>query len=183
MGVNIDKALTITGWMEYNELVLLASIAKNCDFIIEAGSFKGRSTRAMADNIREGGVIAAVDPWNASIHNSDETAVALTTDESTRHVFYLNNYKHVKNGTIIMTPKRFTELTPFTSPPVDFIFIDADHRYKAVIEDIEHAIKFNPKFLGGHDYHEDWPGVKRAVDEKFGGNIQVEGTIWLTKLR
>ena len=55
--------------------------------------------------------------------------------------------------------------------PFDFIYIDANHDYLHVMEDIGLWI---PKviqggFLGGHDYGApSCPGVKVAVDEVFG---------------
>jgi len=66
----------------------------------------------------------------------------------------------------------------------DFVFIDADHGYEAVKEDIK---LWRPKvktggWLGGHDYHpRKFPGVVKAVDEAFEGKttiIHYPGTIW-----
>jgi len=51
---------------------------------------------------------------------------------------------------------------------LDFVFIDAQHTYKCVVEDI---LAWRPKikpggWLTGHDYnHDRFPGVVRAVDE------------------
>jgi len=49
---------------------------------------------------------------------------------------------------------------------LDFVFIDADHRYEAVLKDLAAwAPKLKPGgTLCGHDIH--LPGVKRAVEEK-----------------
>ena len=49
---------------------------------------------------------------------------------------------------------------------LDFVFIDADHRYPAVIKDLAAWVpKLKPGgMLSGHDIH--LQGVKRAVDEK-----------------
>jgi predicted O-methyltransferase YrrM len=64
----------------------------------------------------------------------------------------------------------------------DFVFIDADHSYEAVKDDIA---CWAPKvraggWVGGHDYHpRKWPGVVKAVDEAFGRSVhQMPGTIW-----
>lgn len=48
---------------------------------------------------------------------------------------------------------------------LDFVFIDADHRYENTLADIR---AWTPKvrkggLVSGHDYN--WPSVKRAVDE------------------
>lgn len=67
----------------------------------------------------------------------------------------------------------------------DFIFIDAAHSYLAVARDIEDWLpKLAPGgWFGGHDYHESWPGVIRAVDEAFGksGIVLRDGWIWQRK--
>jgi len=80
------------------------------------------------------------------------------------------------------TSKRAVDLI---SEPLDMIFIDADHSYEAVKEDIGlwwDKVKVGG-IISGHDYgHSDHPGVKRAVDEYFGNkgleiNKEV-GTVW-----
>jgi predicted O-methyltransferase YrrM len=65
---------------------------------------------------------------------------------------------------------------------LDFVFIDADHSYGAVKDDIA---CWAPKvraggWVGGHDYHpRKFPGVVKAVDEAYGKRVQHwPGTIW-----
>ena len=64
---------------------------------------------------------------------------------------------------------------------LDFVFIDADHRYEAVKQDIEAWL---PKIrmggiLAGHDYSVHHPGVKRAVQERFGKQFKkAQGKVW-----
>jgi predicted O-methyltransferase YrrM len=65
---------------------------------------------------------------------------------------------------------------------LDFVFIDADHSYESVKEDIAH---WAPKvrkggWIGGHDYNKNWPGVIRAVDEAYGSRVKTyqPGSIW-----
>lgn len=62
-------------------------------------------------------------------------------------------------------------------------FIDADHRYEAVRDDIDTWLpKVQPGgIIAGHDYgHPDLVGVKRAVDEMFvGREVHIEpATVW-----
>lgn len=51
--------------------------------------------------------------------------------------------------------------------PVDFLFIDADHSYEAVKQDIAFYAPFLKKggIIAGHDYSLPATGVKQAVDE------------------
>lgn len=50
---------------------------------------------------------------------------------------------------------------------LDFVYIDADHRYSGVKRDIAlWASNIKPGgMIGGHDYSDRFPGVIRAVDE------------------
>lgn len=52
--------------------------------------------------------------------------------------------------------------------PVDFVYIDAEHDYDNVKRDIEHYLPMAKKYIGGHDYKDKFPGVIKAVNEKFG---------------
>jgi predicted O-methyltransferase YrrM len=68
----------------------------------------------------------------------------------------------------------------------DFVFIDADHRYEAVLHDIN---LWRPKvrsggLLCGHDFCDGWPGVVSAVRESFGdgGLYDRESTIWFVRI-
>jgi hypothetical protein len=61
-------------------------------------------------------------------------------------------------------------------PDVDMVFLDGDHRYKAVVADIEAWLPKTRKLLCGHDYgHPRYPGVARAVDEIFGDRVVPAG--------
>jgi predicted O-methyltransferase YrrM len=67
---------------------------------------------------------------------------------------------------------------------LDFVFIDANHSYKSVKEDIEAWL---PKvrvggLLTGHDYSNQFPGVVRAVKERFEGSFYVSGDVWWTRV-
>jgi hypothetical protein len=81
---------------------------------------------------------------------------------------------------------------------LDFVFLDADHAYESVAADIE---AWHPKvrvggILAGHDFTHEFPGVIRAVCERFrivevwrgsrwaGGHIDESGTyfpVWCVR--
>ncbi len=70
----------------------------------------------------------------------------------------------------------------FPDASVDFVFVDAQHAYRAVKADIEAwrgAVKPGG-WIGGHDYGSvRFPGVKKAVDEVFGGAVETgEDLTW-----
>lgn len=72
---------------------------------------------------------------------------------------------------------------PLVQEPLDFCYIDGDHDYAAVKQDIA---DYWPKLkkggiLGGHDFHYTWPGVIRAVTEFTVNNrlqLHVESPDW-----
>lgn len=73
---------------------------------------------------------------------------------------------------------------------VDFVYIDADHSYEAVVDDLcRWAPKVRPGgIIGGHDYgHPNFPGVKKAVDEffrRFGWQISSPGEgVWWAQVQ
>lgn len=81
---------------------------------------------------------------------------------------------------LVMRTDEACHLVPNRS--LDFVFIDADHSYDAVVDDI---VKWTPKvkrggWVGGHDYNLKWPGVVQAVDEAFGKRVRLlgPGSIW-----
>jgi len=49
--------------------------------------------------------------------------------------------------------------------PLDFVYIDADHSYKSVMQDLKvWTVKVKQGgFVCGHDYVKRWPGVRQAV--------------------
>ena len=72
-------------------------------------------------------------------------------------------------------------------PPLDFVFIDASHKYEMVKADIE---AWYPKvksggILGGHDYCTAEPGVMKAVDEaviKYGWKLELGANVtWFVR--
>lgn len=66
----------------------------------------------------------------------------------------------------------------YKGPTPAMIFIDASHIYEHVLADIQWAKKAGVPIIAGHDYSRFWPGVRRAVEESFGSNFRVNGTLW-----
>jgi hypothetical protein len=61
-----------------------------------------------------------------------------------------------------------TEALKHTPVSVDFAFVDADHSYNGVWNDIRNWSSKVDSFIAGHDLN--LPGVQRAVGEFFVGN-------------
>lgn len=178
--MDISKAQQISGWMTDEELQFLAETASKCTTIYEVGSYHGRSTRAMADNMKRG-KIYCIDPWDG-INYNNKNQVIFICDLNDRNLFYINLMDHIKSGRVIMCPSKFHEWIPSEEDRPDLIFIDGDHRYESVKKDINHAMQFHPRIIAGHDYLMGWDGVIKAVDERFGNEKGVTGSIWWTML-
>jgi hypothetical protein len=177
--MNIARALTIDGTQSVSEseLYILAEMASRYRNIVEVGSFKGRSARAMADNTN--GKLTCIDPWNGLVEfKGYKKEVNGYTPEFI--AFKKNLEDHILSGKVDYYKGKFQD---FYIPYPDMVFIDAIHEYDSVIEDITHSLKLMGKhgLICGHDYADYWPGVIKAVDEIF-PNKQVEETIWYVEL-
>lgn len=177
--VNIEDAINIDGWMSIRELHYLARTARDAKIILEVGSYKGRSTRALADNTD--GVIYCVDPWNGDYYNDDGTLSNIKTNVFEE--FHNNLRDHIDSGRVHPVMCKFCDLDRALVPAPDFVFIDGDHRYQNLIDDIIKArsMMSNGGILSGHDYNmPGWPSVQKAVDTIL-GEIEVIDTIWIKK--
>lgn len=176
--LNLEKALSIGGWMNPKELEWLATQASTHLYIVEFGCFHGRSTRVLADNIKTGGKVWAVDPWGGDYFYEDGKTVPFST--YIYPYFVRNLQDHIERGSVYPI-RNFSENFNLAHK-VDMVFIDGDHRYETVVKDIKKAMSLlkDGGLICGHDYdHPDWPGVKKAVDEYIHNAKIAEGTmIW-----
>jgi len=178
--VSIAKALKIDGFMARAELAWLAAQAGDHPLIAEVGSHKGRSTRALADNCR--GVVYAIDPW-AGYRNNDGSQARWIGDPDEAFACFKRNLKdHLRKGRVVICRSGLREAAKKVLPLVDMVFIDGDHRYEQVRNDILLAKRILKPggLLCGHDYgHPLWPGVRQAVNEIIGpSKIVLFDTIW-----
>ena len=100
--------------------------------IIEIGSWEGRSTCVLANAIRPRPVIA-VDTWKGSPGEvSAELAVG-------RDVYgqFITNVKVLTGGNVVPVRKGWREFVPTISDPVALCFIDAEHTYEEVRDNIK----------------------------------------------
>ncbi len=67
----------------------------------------------------------------------------------------------------------------YKGPTPAMVFIDGDHRYEGVVEDIAGAKRLKIPVICGHDYSPQFPGVIQAVDEAFGKSVRVVGSVWI----
>jgi predicted O-methyltransferase YrrM len=153
--------------MTVAELEWLHAAASKASRIAEIGSYKGRSTLALAAACP--GVVYAIDVWASPPIYLD----------------FRYNLGDYLEGKVI--PVRQPSIDAGASLPGEFdlVFIDADHAYDAVMSDL---CTWVPRVkrggvVAGHDYDAFWPGVVRAVDEVFGQTVKRgAGSIWYVEI-
>lgn len=129
--------------------------------MVEVGSFSGESAVIFHREL-EFIKFSAVDLWKEEGHyaNTNMLRIEEVFDSRTK-TFGINKLKM----------SSVEGAKTFENASLDFVYIDADHTYECVYEDIRAWL---PKikiggYIGGHDYGiRRWPGVKRAVKELLG---------------
>lgn len=176
--MNVAVAEAIQGWMTHVELVWLAEQATCHQTIVEIGSWRGRSTRALGENTQ--GVVYAVDNWSASggVYEAENL-------ELVRAEFWRNCGDLIDCGKIVPLEMASVDAAMRLWKPktIDMVFIDGNHSYQAVRSDLD---AWAPKvksggLISGHDF---WmPDVVQAVREVF-PNIAVvaDMTIWWVRV-
>lgn len=128
--------------------------------IIEIGSFEGLSLSYIKNTINSN----KNKIWSVDIHAREKLI------------------KNCKDWNITFINKSSYEASKlFDDKYFDLIFIDANHNYEYVKEDI---LSWLPKLknngiISGHDY--DWVGVRKAVDEII-KSAKIKNRIWWKKI-
>ena len=144
--------------------------------IVEVGCWKGKSTSYMGVEIINSGKdidFYAVDAWKYI----PTTEQPVSNQEMFDNVYklFLENIKPIENNIKIIKDNSIEASKKFKNNSIDFIFIDASHKYEDVLKDLN---AWFPKLkengmISGHDYFTRvHPGVKKAVDEFFDNNIE-----------
>lgn len=175
IAVDISNALPIDGWMWPPELTWLAEQAIQHEVIVEWGSYCGRSTRVLADHCP--GTVYAVDNWEM-----------LWEQEKTFGQFKKNT--EGARGRIVPVTQDHRIITQWIYRRPSMVFIDGDHRYDCVCQDIEFWSQWilPGGLLCGHDMwipeaHYGIENVSRAVYEYFPhAKIVPDTTIWYTQV-
>jgi len=159
----------IQGWMNSGQRKLYEYQVKHAtdnSHFVEIGAWKGKSTSYMAIEILHSNKnikFDVIDTWLGS----DEAA-------HRRDPYVMNNrlyeefLKNIEPVRSLINPIRTTSIEAsklYEDESLDFVLIDASHKYKDVKEDIQNWLPKIRKggMLAGDDIC--WSGVKRAVEE------------------
>ena len=145
--------------------------------MVEIGSLAGVSTAVFAEFVD----VLSIDPYTPGYDppdaNSREHRLVEAQKRFTKRFENVPNVRQW-NLTSVEAAKKIPDES------LDFVYIDACHTYESVKQDI--AIwrpKIKPEgFIGGHDYHPGWKGVKRAVEEVNPNPVVFNGTHWLAPI-
>jgi len=143
---------------------------------VEVGAYKGRSLSHLIWRIIESKkdiLVFAVD-WFDGISSG-------LLDEFSR------NMRLVQDKFTLIIGDSANSADTFKDNSIDFVFIDADHRYESIKRDI---LAWKPKIktggvIAGHDYSLSYPGVVKAVDDIFGDKVNKKYTLydsWLVEI-
>lgn len=194
--INIDRALTIPGWMGDEELHWLAehASARHVKHVAEIGCWMGRTTVALAENCPNG-TIYAVDTWEGSEEHVNELKDKPKRWLADQFLFHVGDkLLHSKKvcpiqSDSVAAARWFQNVNNSmwwdNAEPLkfDMIFLDASHDYESVKADIQAWLPLLAPggLLCGHDYKPTWDGVVRAVNELIPTAKKIDGdrnSIW-----
>lgn len=145
----------------------------------EIGCYIGNSTKLFMESGKVK-ICYAIDIWEDAIMKYETAFGKEHNFTEVEHTFDRN-----LEGFNIVKLKMTAQEAAKKLPALDFVYIDANHDYEYVIEDIKTAMhKLKPSgIISGHDYHFATPGVIKAVDEIFGKpDVTFSDGSWLVKL-
>jgi len=161
---------------EENALVALVNTAKNAPqeapgVIVEFGTLFGLTTLLLAQHKLASQQVITLDnfSWNPfgltpSLHRDFTKRILRSA---------------IQTGAVQLVEKESKSFrTEYQGRIPCMIFLDADHSYQAVKDEIEWAKKMGVKLICGHDYGNPHFGVTQAVDEAFPEGVEVKGMVW-----
>lgn len=139
--------------------------------VIEIGSWEGRSTLALANATTR--PVHCVDHWLGS--PSDVSAgIAATRDV---YAVWRANVDEATAGNVVEHRMDWRDYYESDASPIAFLFLDADHSFEEVDAQLDAFVPLMTPggIVCGDDA--DFPGVHRAVMERFGSQ-QVRARVW-----
>lgn len=145
-------------------------------YTVEVGVYRGRSVVSVADVVRQRNIaVRCVDTFEPY---RDDPSTTLFEE------FRATLINAGISGFVVPVKSRSVEAAaqiPYSS--LDFVFIDGDHSYEAVRDDIKAWLPRVKKggWIGGHDYATE-DGVTKAVNEAFKEITgRPDSSIWLAR--
>jgi len=159
--LTLTGKINVQGFLHEAEMEKLVELGINKD-VLEVGSFMGLSAYCFAIVAKS---VMCVDTFSAATDGQRQESTLQTLAAFDEAVARFSNVKRFV-GKSERAASHYGVAGQF-----DLVFLDAMHTYEDVKYDIE---RWWPRVRNGgimafHDYgHDNYPGVKQAVDEKFG---------------
>lgn len=179
----------IHGWCNFYDVYddIIRQLPQNFAFA-EVGVWKGHSISYFtveAINRGKTGRIYAVDTFEGSSEHRDPNSIwyePLLEHENGLYYHFIDNIAPIKEYITPVVGDSVSVARMFDDASLDAIFIDAGHDYDSVTKDL---IAWYPKvkpggIFCGHDYEDNWIGVKNAVDDFAKCNMLSVAPIGLT---
>jgi hypothetical protein len=156
---------------------LVREVAAVDGILLEIGCWEGRSTCAIA-NACHPRVLHAVDTWQGTA-DDESGPLAAKRDIFTQ---WQANVAHHTQGNVEPHRMGWREFVPTITGPVAFAFIDADHSYQEVRDNIVALLPHmvSGSIMCGDDVHH--PPLLKALLEVFGhGVVTSAATVWIAR--
>jgi cephalosporin hydroxylase len=187
--------MDIEGWFSPNDAKSYNQLANKLhnDILVEIGSHKGRSIASIIPTCKKNKIqVIAVDTWGYNLY---DYVTRILVD----HIYKLGFSVPTKRNFLetirqvdpdfdvfaISDPSSFVAKAMFSVyryGKVGGVFIDAQHDYHSVKEDISAWLPLikSGGWIAGHDFSGEWTGVKKAVEEIFGSDYKtMKDQIWV----
>lgn len=152
----------LTGWLaDGNQLLLKKYVSSDMKIIIEFGSWLGLSADYILRHANSKCKLICVDMWQG------DTSIGKAKDSNELYnTFLVNMWKYKDRLTPVkMDGRKAMKYLYESGIKPDMIYLDMDHSYEAVIDDLKVLMKYFPETLILGDDILYWPGVARAVKE------------------
>lgn len=140
--------------------------------IVEIGCLFGHTTNLIAS-------LKEPDTPLIAVENFSWNPFYIPADEHRRFLKRTIRYAMDHCATEIFDGSARTFYDTHTTVKPSMVFIDAKHDYESVKADIAWAVSNGCPVISGHDYIDVHPGVVQAVDEAFGNDVSIHGSVWV----
>lgn len=191
----------IEGWLtdgEANQLFALAKYhtPRQRPVVVELGSWKGKSSVMLAGGLtrKQNARLFCIDPFGCDEDPEYQAKYydpLMKSGEMTNEMQFRQNMR-VGGVERIATPlKGYSfQFAETWTEPIDFLFIDANHEYSAVLRDFSTWSGFVKEdgVVAFHDANGSWPGPTRVVEEMlkppdYGPVGRADSLAWAIKTR
>ena len=178
----IERVAGTSYWFDYADFYR-AVAQRPWTTYVELGCWKGHSTAYLAQAIASTGRIAtvyAVDLFDDVLKTTDYPAGhpirKLLESGVSMYDIFLYNIEKAGIKSMIQVIRKPSWKAARLFDEVDFVFVDAAHDEESVRKDIEAWLP-KTRMIAGHDYGDQFPGVRAVVDDLL-PERQVVGNVW-----